>query len=113
MTQEKSRPFWSTTNRFPGFNLQNLFQILSLITQSWHFMLATEFSLCSQPFIENSFWKNANNGRPQCDVLMALGFVVTVQVLQSLIQFLSELLQIIRRLFQIRSAIRARRWNYC
>ena len=63
-----------------AIHLQNFLKKFSFITQSRHFVLASQLSFAPQPFCKYSFFQRMNKRHSQCNVFIPLGLIVTVDV---------------------------------
>ena len=74
--------------------LQKGGDMLSAVTETGHLVLSSQLASHLQPFVEQTFACFDELEGLEGDILEALGFVVAVQLLQSLIEELGKLFQV-------------------
>ena len=73
--------------------LQHLVDDVAVIIESRHFVLSAQFSFLFQPVVEQIRTCRDDFQFLQSNILVAFGFIVGIDFLQSLVQCMTEMLQ--------------------
>ena len=78
----------------------DLLDVCPVIGQAGYFVLTAQFSLALQPCRKNAFFQRMQERHTKGDILVALGLIIAIDALQSLIQLADEKGHIGRLLFK-------------